>query len=602
MKCHALLFRTTCALGRLRRQGLLFCAALAVATMAQAQSPSQPQPARGYVVEIDGAGPFTALLKNNLDVMRHADDSNISDAELERLAATTPQQIRELLATEGYFSPTITTHLVTENGKRIARIEMAPGAPVTVSAVDIRFAGNIAQDPRQRNRIERLRRSWKLEPGQRFRQAGWDAAKNDLLKRLLNRDYPAARIAGSEARIDPQRRSAQLSVTVDSGPAFTFGELQVQGLHRYSREMIDQLNPIAPGERFSQAKLNELQSRLQDTGYFRSAFATIDVDPAHPARVPVRVDLNENKRQQLAAGLGFSTDAGPRVQLRWLDRRFLGRDWRFESQLKVDRQSRLIGGDLYFPARDNGWRPSVGTRYEHTDIENAINDKYRTSARITSPNKADQKSWAVSYLADRQRLPGSVLNNRQALIASFNYTRRRLNNELNPRNGYVASVEFDAGPKGPFNERNLGRAVAHLTWLDQFERRWQTVLRAQAGQVFIAGRDTVPEDLLFRTGGDQSVRGYAYNSLGVSQDGAIVGGRVYAVLSAELVYRITPQWGAAVFTDAGNAADSWREFRFMHGSGVGARWRSPIGPVNLDLAYGHESRQVRLHFSVGYGF
>jgi translocation and assembly module TamA len=98
------------------------------------------------------------------------------------------------------------------------------------------------------------------------------------------------------------------------------------------------------------------------------------------------------------------------------------------------------------------------------------------------------------------------------------------------------------------------------------------------------------------------VRGYAFNSLGVAQNGAIVGGTVLAVLSAELVYAITPQWGAAVFTDAGNAADSWRGFRLQQGSGIGARWQSPVGPVNIDLAYGHATRKLRLHFSVGYGF
>ena len=128
------------------------------------------------------------------------------------------------------------------------------------------------------------------------------------------------------------------------------------------------------------------------------------------------------------------------------------------------------------------------------------------------------------------------------------------------------------------------------------------MLRGHVGQVFGARRETVPADLLFRAGGDQSVRGYAFNSLGVAQDGAVVGGRVMAVASAELVYNITPQWGAAVFTDAGNAADAWRDFRAVRGTGVGARWRSPIGPVNLDLAFGHETRQPRLHFSVGYGF
>jgi translocation and assembly module TamA len=69
-----------------------------------------------------------------------------------------------------------------------------------------------------------------------------------------------------------------------------------------------------------------------------------------------------------------------------------------------------------------------------------------------------------------------------------------------------------------------------------------------------------------------------------------------------MIYNLTPQWGVAVFTDAGNAADSWHDFHPVHGSGVGARWRSPIGPLNLDLAYAHETHQPRLHFSVGYGF
>jgi len=128
------------------------------------------------------------------------------------------------------------------------------------------------------------------------------------------------------------------------------------------------------------------------------------------------------------------------------------------------------------------------------------------------------------------------------------------------------------------------------------------VLRGHVGQVFGGSRLTVPGDLLFRAGGDQSVRGYGFNSLGVTQDGAVVGGTVTAVVSAEIVRQILPQWGVAVFTDAGNAADSWADLRLERGTGIGARWRSPIGPVNIDLAYGHATREPRLHFSVGYGF
>lgn len=555
----------------------------------------------GYSVEINGAGPLTPLLSEYLEISRHTDTS-IDTEELQRLVGIAPRQIRDLLATEGYFSPVVEHTLTQQNGRWVARFTLDIGAPTLIDAVDIRFTGDIAANPKQAQRINRLRRQWSLDPGERFRQDDWSEAKNTVLKGLLNRDYPAAQLADSEARIDPEQRSAQLSAVFDSGPAFTFGELEINGLQRYSRDRIERLNPIEPGEPYSQEKLNELQSRVQDSGYFRSAFATVEVDPAHPQRVPVRLDLTENERKRLALGIGFSTDSGPRGQVKWLDRNFLGRDWRLESELKLDRQSRLVGGEIFLPAISNGWMPSYGAHYERTDIENVINDKIRTSARLTSPDKADEQSWAIQYFADRQHIEDIPINNRQALVASYNYTMRRIDNLIAPRRGYVAGIELAAGPRGFLNEEHLGRAVVSATWLHPFQRRWQAVLRGRVGQVFGADRDTVPEDLLFRTGGDQSVRGYAYNSLGVAAGDAIVGGTVLAVVSAELVYRITSDWGAAIFADAGNAADSWNDFKLQRGSGVGARWRSPIGPVNLDLAYGHDTGDVRLHFSIGYGF
>jgi translocation and assembly module TamA len=556
----------------------------------------------GYTVQINGAGTLTPVLNEYLEITRHTADADLSVEELQRLVAITPQQIRELLATEGYFSPAIDHTLSQEDGRWIARFNVVPGTPTVVSGVDIRFDGEITKNPAHAQRIDMLRRQWSLRPGERFRQAAWNNAKNTLLKGLLNRDYPAARIAASEARIDPDKHVAELTVDVDSGPAFTFGELNIQGLTRYSRAMIDMLNPIQPGEPFSQEKLTELQSRLQDTGYFRSVFATVEVDPVHPQHVPIRLDLTENERKRLAFGIGFSTDTGARGQLKWLDRNFLGRNWRLESELRVDRETSLLGADVFLPAIRSGWLPSVGAHYEHSNIAGETDDKIRTGARLTSPVKTDEQVWSVSYLADRQKIADIPANNRQALIASYSYTMRRLDNLLMPHDGYVASIELSAGPRGPLNETDLGRVVGNATWLSAMGRRWHTVLRGQVGQVFVAGRESVPADLLFRTGGNQTVRGYAFNSLGVAQNGAIVGGTVLAVLSAELVYAITPQWGAAVFTDAGNAADSWRGFRLQQGSGIGARWQSPVGPVNIDLAYGHETRKLRLHFSVGYGF
>lgn len=564
---------------------------------------AQAQETPSYRVEINGAGDHTELLAEHLDIVRRSNDKNLSVEELRRRVSVTPAQIRSLLATEGYFSPTVRQTLDQSGTLPVARFNITLGPPTRIDTVDIRFKGHITTAGDSANRrMDRLKRRWPLDPGDRFRQDDWTDAKSALLKELLIRDYPAAAITHSEARINPETARAALIVEVDSGPAFTFGELKIEGLERYSQEMIAHLNPIQPGERYSQEKLNELQARLEDTGYFRSAFATVEVNPAEPERVPVRLKLIENPRKRLALGVGFSTDTGARAQIRWLDRNFRHRDWRLESELLVDRETRLLGADIFLPAISSGWLPSFGTRFERTVSSGETNDKLRTGARLASPGRADEKAWAIAYLADRQRIGATFENSRQALIGSFTYTRRRINNPLTPRRGYLASIELGVGPRGLLNEDNIVRAVGRGTWIVPIVRRWRAHFRGEVGQVFGGDRFTVPGDLLFRTGGDQSVRGYDYQALGVAQSGAIVGGNVTAVVSAELVYQFKPNWGIAVFTDAGDAADNWSDFDWKHGTGIGARWFSPIGPVNIDFAYGHETREPRLHFSIGYGF
>jgi translocation and assembly module TamA len=570
-------------------------------------STAYAQEIRSYTVEVDGAGEHAEMLREHLDVVRQSEEEHPPE-QIERLIETAPEQIRELLATQGFFSPTVRTRFDRAATPWSVRFEVDLGPPTRITEVTIRFKGGIAEGPgADQARMNRLRRRWGLDPGDVFRQSKWTEEKNDLLKDLVTRDYPTASITQSEARIDPKSNSAVLTVEIDSGPAFTFGELDIHGLTRYSRVMVDNANPIKPGDPYSQDKLNELQARLEDSGYFRSAFATLEPDRAHPERVPVRLDLVENPRRRLALGGGFSTNTGARGQVRWLDRNFLLRDWRLESELKVDRETKLIGGDVFLPPISSGWLPtgwlpSFGAHLERTTSSGETEDKLRAGPRVTSPNRFDEKIWALTYYAGRQRTGEVFENNRQALLASFTYTKRRLDHPLRPREGYVASVELGAGPHGIINESNIFRVVTRGTRLDSLAPRWQTVLRAQVGQVFGGSRLTIPGDLLFRAGGDQSVRGYGFNTLGVRQDDAIVGGTVIAVASAELVRRLTPQWGAAVFVDAGNAADSWSDFSLKRGTGVGARWRSPIGPVNIDLAYGHSTHEVRLHFSVGYGF
>lgn len=561
-------------------------------------------------VEISGAGDFLPLLNDNLQIVRLTRDSSVNAEELQRLLAITPQQIKDLLATEGYFSAEVTVSLETNPQQAVAKLHVNLGEPTKVSQVDIQFAGALTYAPDRSARVARLRKQWLLAPGERFRQAQWDAAKNALLKNLLARDYPAAQIADSSAQIDPAQLSARLTILVDSGPAFTFGELDINGLQRYSRSLIDRVNTIQPGEAYSQERLSELQARLLDTGYFRSAFATVNADPEQAQRAPIRLELNEIESKRLGIGLGFSTDSGARAQLKWLDRNFLARDWRLETALRADQQAQLAEGNLYlrpleqgvYEDRLRGWVPSIGLSFGRTYLTGEELDKIRNSVRLSSPSKIDEQTLAISFLADHRRIEGLEPLTRQALVASYSYVRRRLDQLLSPRRGNVMSMEFSAGLGGVLNDENIARVLLQGWLLQPLGQRWSAVLRAQVGQVFGARDQSVPDDLLFRTGGDQSVRGYAFGRLGVPRGGAIVGGNVLTVISAELIYQIKPAWGIALFTDAGDAAASRAEFNLKQGSGVGARWRSPIGPVNIDVAHGHETGETRLHFSLGYGF
>jgi len=561
-----------------------------------------------YVVEMNGAGVLTPFLNKFLDIQRHANDIEMNDVEWQRLAKAAPQQMRDLLATEGYFTPIIVNDLRRDGVNWIAQFNVRLGEPIRIDAIDMQWDGEIARGIHADTQpIAQVRLQWSLKSGDVFRQAAWTEAKDALLNSLLLRGYPAAKIIESEARIDLSKLRATLVVKIDSGPRFTLGALQIDGLQRYSREMIERLNPIKIGDEFAQEKLTELQARLQDSGYFRTAFATIDANPEHSIQVPVRVDVTEYERHRLSLGGGFSTNSGAHVQAKWLDRRFLGHDWRLESELRLDRQTRIAGGDLYFPARSNdsllsGWLPSLGAHIARTDMSNEVSNKVRMDARMTGPIKTDEEVWGISYLTEQQRIDQTDANNRQALVAIYSYTQRRMDNLIAPNQGYAATLELSAGPRGLLNEANIARLFVKANWLSSTRKRWQMIARAQLGQVFSVASEAVPSDLLFRAGGDQSVRGYGFNSLGVLQNNAIVGGRVTAVASAELEYHLTPTWGVAVFRDLGNAADKWRDFHAVHGAGLGARWRSPIGTVNLDFAYGYATRQTRLHFTVGYGF
>jgi len=166
----------------------------------------------------------------------------------------------------------------------------------------------------------------------------------------------------------------------------------------------------------------------------------------------------------------------------------------------------------------------------------------------------------------------------------------------------VLTLQGGGAAAALLSDTNFIRLYARHTQYFPAGPHGRLILRGEVGSVLADTRDGIPTDFLFRAGGDNSVRGYAYQSLGHALAGGVESVRYLATGSAKYNYFFNSDWGMALFVDGGDAADVPGRLSPVFGYGFGARYRSPVGPVNLDLAYGEATRQFRLHFSLVVSF
>jgi len=557
----------------------------------------------GYSVEMNVPEAQRKLLVEYLDIYQWRDNPRMNPEQLRLLFSKAPDNIRELLATEGYFSPTIDSALEDTAGKWLARFTVEPGEPVRVASFDVQVRGAFA-DGSETNvaRLRSLRDRWSLPVGAIFRQKQWEAAKRAALRDLLAERYPRAEIVSSQATVDPQTRKAVLTVVLDSGPPFAFGATTITGLKRYPSLIVERLNPIEPGSAYSQSKLLDFQARLQDSPYFSSAQASAQIDPARPADVPVRVEVVERPSRKLGFGIGASTNTGARGQVEYQHLDFLGRAWRFTTRLKVETKTQSLTAEVQVPRTAHGYLDSANAFSARADIEGEVDTKHGIGAKRARVQGKIETALAVQYQTENRQIEGAESDRSRALTLNYSWTRRDVDNLLYPTRGTLLNAQLGGAAEALLSDRNFVRTYVKVAHHRPLGDRGGVVLRGELGATLAAARQGIPSDFLFRAGGDQSVRGFAYQSLGVSEGDAIVGGRYLGVASAEYVHWLKPNWGAALFYDVGAAADQLRDFSLFHGYGAGARWRSPVGPLNLDVAYGQEVREWRLHFSVGFAF
>ncbi len=511
------------------------------------------------------------------------------------------RETTELLATEGYFTPEI--EFGKQSNDKGYELRITPGPRTRVAAVSIEFHGDLAADtPERRARAERLRAEWPLTPGKIFRSARWEDAKAALLSSVADRDYATARIVDSQAKVDPDTAQATLTVIIDSGPAFHFGDLQITGLERYQPEIIQNSVPFRSGDPYRRDQLLAFQAALQNSPLFNSAAVTVESDPAQHEAVPVIVTLTEAKSKHLGAGVGYSSNNGARGEINYRDYNFLGRAWNLSSLLRLEQKRQTFSARVDTLPDANRYHYTFGARVEMTDIKNlkTFNQRVDFSRIRTSAHSIMQ--IGVNWQREEREPAGAPNTVNETLALDFWYRYHDINDPIYVRSGFVSEVRLGGGSSYVLSERDFIRSyVRHQHWLP-IGQRDTLYFRAEAGYTLASSRQGIPQEYLFRAGGIQSIRGYDFLSLGVREGNAIVGGRVMATGTAEYIRWFTDDWGAAVFADVGDAEDSWRKFNLALGYGAGVRWRSPAGPFALDLARRHDTGTLRLHFSIAVAF
>lgn len=520
-----------------------------------------------------------------------------------RFSRGAEEQARKAAQALGYYQAQIDTEVKAPSKadqpvQLIIRVD--PGEPVRLRNVTVRIEG-----PASEMKAFRIPDSKALRQGEQLNHGVYEDAKRLIQNQASRYGFFDGRFSRQRLAVDPQAGVADIELVYQSGPRYRLGKVTFGGDAPLDDDLLQRMVGFKPGTPYDSELVAELNNDLQSSGYFEG----VRVDAAPTAAVddvvPVDVRLDTRKPRTLGLGLGFSTDVGPRGKANWT-RHWVnpqGHSYGWETELSAPRQNVGLWYDIPLdPPLTDKLRFAGGYQNEEIAGTDTLSKLLTVGPEWHSKLPSGwQRVISLKYQREEYRLgDDSGLSNLLMPGVSFSYLRS--DNRIDPHNGYRLQFDLQAAKEGLGSDTNLVHGNVLLKGLTTLGQNHRFLGRVQFGGSATNGyQQNVPPSLRFFAGGDQSVRGYDYQTLSPKNNkGDRIGGRYLVAGSAEYQYSVTEKWRVATFIDQGNSFNSLELPSLKTGVGIGVRWVSPVGPLRLDLARAlDDDGGIRLHFSMG---
>lgn len=521
------------------------------------------------------------------------------DAEsLQRFRRVAEAQAEKAAQALGYYQAQIASEVLEETPPRLI-ISIAPGEPVRLREVTLRIDG-----PANQLKAFRLPEDAALKSGAVLNHGHYDAAKRRIQNQASRYGFFAGRFTRQRLSIDPRAGVADIELVYASGPRYQLGAVSFAGAAPFDERLLQRMVPFAADSPYDSELIAELYQALRSSGYFESVQVDADPATAEQQRIPVKVRLQARRPRSMGLGLGFSTDVGPRGRANWT-RHWAnpqGHSYGAEMELSAPRQNVGLWYDVPLdPPLTDKLRYAGGYQYEELADTDSLSRLLTLGPEWHSKlDSGWQRVLSLKWQREEYRL-GDDSGLSTLLMPGISFAYLHSDNQIDPHQGYRLQFDLAVAKQGLLADANVLHGNVLLRGLTTLAQKHRLLGRVQFGGTESNGFGSVPPSLRFFAGGDQSVRGYDYQSLSPENArGDKIGGRYLFAASAEYQYSLVERWRLATFVDQGNSFDSLDFPTLKSAVGLGLRWISPVGPLRLDLAHPLDDQGgVRLHFSMG---